>query len=313
MGERRFGLVLAFALLVAGLAGYGVYRYLQQAQNSARVPMGAVVVAAVDLTEGQILKAEDAKLVQLPRASIPPGAFTSIDSVIGRVTRIPVFATEALLPGRLAPVGSGAGIEVKITPGKRAMAVRIDDVVGLSGLIQPNSRVDVLVTLKAEEEGAQQRAKLFMSNMRVLSVGSQIERGPDGRPMNATTAALEVTPAEAEQLAVATNQGRIQLVLRGFGDPDTIATRGASISDISLGRGARAAPPQPAPVREVGRDRRPAPRTGSAPQPPPQAPAPVVVPPPVAVRRGPDSGTVQIYRGPAVTTQRVEKKDSTKP
>ena len=311
MGERRFGLVLGFALLIAGLAGFGVFRYLQQAEASARVPMGTVVVAAVDLTEGQVLKAEDAKVVQLPQVSIPPGAYTTVDSVIGRVTRIPVFATEVLLPGRLAPVGSGAGIEVKITPGKRAMAVRIDDVVGLAGLIKPNSRVDVLVTMKAEEEGAQQRAKLFMSNMRVLSVGSDIERGPDGRPMNATTAALEVTPAEAEQLAVATGQGRIQLVLRGFGDPDTIATRGASISDISLGRGVRPAlsASAPTPARQAAR---PAPRP--APSAAALAPPPLVVAQPApAVKRGPDSGTVQIYRGPAVTSQRVEKKDSVKP
>lgn len=308
MGERRFGLILFAALAIAGLAGYGVFRFLQQAQASAQIPMGRIVVAAVDLSEGHAIVASDVRMADVPSATLPPGAYTVLDSVIGRVTRIPVFTTEALVPGRLAPVGSGAGLEVKITPGKRAMAVRIDDVVGLSGLIQPNSRVDVLVTMKGDDNsGQQERAKLFMSNMRVLSVGSQIERASDGRPMQQTTAALEVTPAEAEQLAVATNQGKIQLVLRGYGDPDTVATAGASMRDISLGRSA------PSPVREV-----PAPRSGDQ-----RRVAPVLVrretlfvTPPVAApapRPRADSSVIQVYRGAGVTQQRIEKKDSTKP
>ncbi len=310
MGERRFGLVLVVALLVAGLAGFGVYTYLRQAEVAGRVPTGRAVVAAVDLVEGTILKATDAKVVELPLANIPPGSFTTVDSVVGRVTRVPVFASEALVPGRLAPVGSGAGLEVKIAPGKRAMALRIDDVVGLSGLIQPNSRVDVLVTIVDKATGEQQRAKLFMSNMRVLSVGSQMERGPDGRPTNGTTAALEVTPAEAEQLAVATNQGKIQLVLRGYGDPDTVATQGASISDISLGRGRVVAAPA-APEPRSRPERRP------ATPPPAPAPAPVVivqpVPTPAPRPRGADSSVIQVYRGAGVTQQRIEKRDTTKP
>jgi pilus assembly protein CpaB len=312
MGERRFGLVLAFALLVASLAGFGVYRFLEQTRADSRVATGQVVVAAVDLPEGKILRAEDVKVTTVPRAGIVPGAYSTTDSVVGRVTRIPVFNGEALVPGRLAPVGSGAGLEVKITPGKRAMAVRIDDVVGLSGLIQPNSRVDVLVTLKADGTGEQQqRAKLFMSNMRVLSVGANIERGPDGRALNEATAALEVTPQEAEQLAIATNQGKIQLVLRGYGDPDTITTRGASMSDISLGRSVSIAP-QPAPARRE----EPARRSAPAPRPAP-TPAPVVIAqqaaPPAPKPRNPDSSVVQIYRGNGVTQTRIEKKDTVKP
>lgn len=306
MGERRFGLVLFAALAIAGLAGYGVFRFLQQAQASAQIPMGRIVVAAADLTEGHVIVAADVRLAELPAANLPPGAFTIVDSVIGRVTRVAVFATEALVPGRLAPVGSGAGLEVKITPGKRAMAVRIDDVVGLSGLIQPNSRVDVLVTMKRDEtSGQQERAKLFMSNMRVLSVGSQIERAADGRPIQQTTAALEVTPAEAEQLAVATNQGKIQLVLRGYGDPDTVATAGASMRDISLGRSAPVQS-EPAPRRSAPRRVTPAPVRRETLFIAPQTTAPVT-------RPRADSSVIQVYRGAGVTQQRIEKKDSTKP
>jgi pilus assembly protein CpaB len=301
MGDRRFGIVLLVAILVAVAAGFGVYRTLQQAQVDARVPTGAVVVAAVDLPEGHVLVAADAKVVNLPREVVPPGAFSSVDSVVGRVTRIPVFTSEALVPGRMAPVGSGAGLEVKIAPGKRAMAVRIDEVQSLSGLIQPNSRVDVLVSIREESAGALQRAKLFMSNMRVLSVGTQTERGPDGRPSNATTATLEVTPSEAEQLLIASGQGRIQLVLRGYGDPDTVSTKGATVSDmmkrldIAPKDTPKAAPPKPKIVY--------------VPTPVPAAPVAAPVAP---APKKPDSSVVQVYRRNELKEQKIEKKDTVK-
>ena len=109
MGDRRIGLVLFAAISVACLAGFGVYRFLEQAQANSRIPMARIVVAAVDLTEGHVLTATDVRLSDVPVATMPPAAFTIIDSVVGRVTRVPVFTTEALVPGRLAPVGSGAG------------------------------------------------------------------------------------------------------------------------------------------------------------------------------------------------------------
>jgi pilus assembly protein CpaB len=299
MGDRKFGFVLVLSLVVAVVAAFGVYRGLETAAADARVPTRSVVVAAVDLTEGQLIGPADVRVVQLPTAAVPAGSYPTTDSVVGRVARIPVFTGEALVPGRLAPVGTGAGLEVKITPGKRAMAVKIDEVAGLSGLIQPNSRVDVLLTLTGDAANRDQRAKLIMSNMRVLSVGSQIERGPDGRPVNATTAALEVTPAEAEQLAVSANQGKIQLALRGYGDPDTVETDGASVRDVVGGARVVAAPtPAAAPVR------RPA-----AP-----APAPVTVAPaPAPVPARPDSAVVQVYRRDKVTQQKIERRDTIRP
>jgi pilus assembly protein CpaB len=109
------------------------------------------------------------------------------------------------------------------------MSVRINDVAGIAGLLQPNSRVDVLVTLRDELAQGRQVAKLFMENMRVLSVGTQVEPGSDGRPINAATATLEVTPEEAERLAIASNTGSIQLVLRGYGDPNNVRTFGRRV------------------------------------------------------------------------------------
>jgi len=187
------------------------------------------------------------------------------------------------------------------------MAVKINDVAGLSGLIQPNSRVDVLVALKADQQtSSKEQAKLFMNNMRVLSVGTQVERGDDGKAIQATTATLEVTPEQAEQLAVAVNQGTIQLVLRGYGDPDSVTTPGATSTDVlaQLRSG-------PMRMESVSKPER---RTV---RPKPVAAAPAPAPAPVAVRTvmatpKPDSVVVRVYRGDKLTQQKFEeKKDST--
>jgi len=304
MAERRYTMVFYAAIATAVVATFGVYRYLQQAKQSSEVPMRGVVIAAHDMSEGEKLDRLSLSLAQWPAGTAPDSAFTSIDSAVGRVVRVPVFKGEPIVPGRLAPAGTGPGLEVKIEPGKRAMALKINDVAGLSGLIQPNSRVDVLVTLQAnQQQNIKEQAKLFMNNMRVLSVGTQVERGDDGKPIQATTATLEVTPEQAEQLAVAVNQGTIQLVLRGYGDPDSVTTPGATSTDVLAQLRSRPALKEEAPKPEHRRTRdRP-------------APAPMPVPTPVAVRTAiaeprADSVVVRVYRGDKLSQQKFEK-DST--
>jgi pilus assembly protein CpaB len=189
MAERRYTLVFYAAVVTAAAATYGVYRVIETTKESARIPTQSVVVAAQDVPEGASLDRMVLTVSDWPVPTVPAGAYASLDSVQGRVTRVAVFKGEPIVPGRLAPAGTGPGIEVKITPGKRAMGVRIDDVSGISGLLQPNSRVDVLVTLRdmtgSSEGPERQVSKLFMENMRVLSVGSQVQRGPDNQPIQA--------------------------------------------------------------------------------------------------------------------------------
>lgn len=301
MGDRRLVSFLGLSLLVALLSGAGVMRLLRTAETHDRVRERPVVVAARDLAEGQVITATALRVVRLPLAAVPQDAYATIERVAGRVARVAVFAGEALVPGRLAPIGAGAGLEVKIAAGRRAMAVKIDEVAGLAGLIQPNSRVDVLVTLRRDGVGEAQQAKLFMSNMRVLSMGSQLERGPDGRPMTATMAALEVTPDEAERLAVAANQGKIQLVLRGYGDGDSISTRGASAQDLL--RHLAATPPAMVPS-----PKRLPPRTAAVPSDPrPLAP---IVPPAAPRPLRSDSAVVQVYRRDRLSQQTIARSDT---
>jgi pilus assembly protein CpaB len=139
--------------------------------------------------------------------------------------------------------------------------------------------------------------------MRVLSVGTMVDRGADGKPVQATTAALEVTPDESERLAIAASQGSIQLVLRGYGDPDTIKTKGAVSNDVLAQlRDGPIARPTPAPET---RERRPAPRPSSPVVRVVQQPAPAAAAP-----KPPEEWTVNVYRGDKVSQQKFVKPDS---
>ena len=280
----RYKWVFWGAILVAAVATFGAYKLLAANSSAGKIATQSVVVASRDIPEGAVIDKIALSTKAYPVSAVPAGAFASTDSVAGRVTRVSIFNGEPIVPGRLAPVGSGPGLELKIPPGKRAMAVRINDVAGISGLIQPGSRVDVLVTIK-EDKSEKQIAKLFMSNMQVLSVGTEVQRDGSGKPINATTVTLGVTPEESERLAIAMNTGAIQLVLRGYGDPDSVRTKGATSTDVlqSLkGTSSVVAAPSPAVAPRIVYRRLP-------------PPAPVIKkePPPAP----PESATVRVYRG----------------
>ena len=307
MAAKRYTIVFYVALLVAVIATFGVYRVLEATKASSKIATIPVVVAAKDMPEGVIVDRMALVVAQWPAGTQPAGAYTSVDSVAGRVTRVPVYKGEAMVPGRLAPEGTGAGLEVKITPGKRAYGIRINDVASLAGMVQPNSRVDIMVVMNDPKE-SRQVAKLFMSNMRDLAIGAAPERAQDGRPINAAVASIEVTPEQSETLAIAAAQGALQLVLRGYGDPDSIETKGANPADVlaDLKRSRSV----PVPVTQPRRQTAAAKPAAAAPVQP--APPPVVLAPPP---KKPDTLTVQVFRGNARSDNKFQadsaKRDST--
>jgi pilus assembly protein CpaB len=299
MAQRRYTIVFYVAVFIAAMATYGVYRVLQAAKLSARVATASVVVAAKDVPAGAVLDQQSLEVKQWPAVAVPEEAIANLDAAVGRVARVPIFTGEAIVPGRLARAGTAPGLEARITPGMRAMSVRINDVAGMSGLVQPNSRVDVLVSLREGSSNSEEVSKLFLENMRVLSMGSRTTRDDSGDPTPATTATLEVTPAQAEKLAVAMRQGMIQLVLRGFDDTDSTGTKGSSSSEVLAQL--RDAKPAPVVARASSRPARSTPKPRVEVQ--QMVPPPVAVAPPIAK---PDSLTVRVYRGNQVSQQKFQ-------
>ena len=306
MAAKRYSLIFYAAIVVALISTFSVYRVLEKMKTATHVATGPVVVAQKDMAEGAAVDRMAVAVAQWPVHTIPVGAFTSIDSVAGRVTRMAVFNGEVLVPGRLAPDGTGPGLAVMIPPGKRAVSFRINDVSGIAGLIQPNSRVDIVVVMDGGAEKGRM-AKVFMENMRILAIGSDPQGSEDGRPINAPVATVEATPSEGEELALMTTQGQIQLMLRGYGDPDSAKTSGATTTQIvhrlNLAATVSTEPPRAAPRRitPVRRETLP-----------PSAPLPTIPLAPAPTKPNPDSSTVTLIRGQQVSKQTFPA-DSAKP
>lgn len=284
---RRQALIfLILAVAAGGLAALLAARILrappQSAEDGTSGGFQTVVVAARDMNVGTFLTPEDVLLVDWPAAHVPAGYSTSAAEVVGRGLLTPVKLNEPLLSDKLASREAGGGMQIMIPEGKRAMAVRVDDVVGVAGFVIPGSRVDILVTLDQTGQLNEAATRLVLQNIEVVSAGQSIERTQDGAPQDVAVVTVLVGPEEAEQLALAHSDGRLQLALRNPLDLDSTQTPGIRSSQL-LGGPVR---PQPAPV------------VRAAPAPAPRAPA---------APQQPTSFQLEVYRGPERTTSTVEQ------
>lgn len=200
-----------------------------------------IVIAARNLPIGTVVRDADLSTAEW-LGSLPRGAFVSKDAVLGRAVVSDLYQGEPVLDTRLAAAGSGGGLAATIKPGMRACAVRVDDVVGVAGFVVPGMRVDVLVSGNGPgvPQAGGPRVKTLLQNIEVLSAGSNIQRGNDGKPIQVPVVNLLVTPEQAELLSLASNQAKIQLVLRNPLDTETPET--PSIAMASMFSDGNAAP-----------------------------------------------------------------------
>jgi pilus assembly protein CpaB len=229
----RAALFWAFAL-VAGLGtALLIARYLDRPGGVASATT-KIVVAAIDLPLAAKIGPQDVKLVDWPKDHLPPGASTDLKEMVGRILISRILAEQPILPGMLAAKNAGNGLAALIPPNMRAIAVRVDDVVGVAGFIHPDDRVDVLVTLRPNRPGAETTSKVFMQNVKVLAVGQEVETADRSRlhATAATVATLLVTPADAERLTLAAAEGRLILTLRSWTDSQPVDTEGAQPSGL---------------------------------------------------------------------------------
>jgi pilus assembly protein CpaB len=262
--DRRFVTVLAVSLLFA-LAISGVFYQVVAGSNRGqrrppKIDKRNLVVAAHALSVGGVLKAEDVKLTQVPVEEFPAGCFSRPEEVIGRPMASSILADEPIREGRLAARGSGLGLAPVIPNGMRAVAVKVNDVVGVAGFALPGMHVDVLATGRPpDSDSPGSVTKTILQDILVLSAGQTIEPSSNGQAINAPVVTLLVTPQQAETLTLA-SEWRLQLVLRNGSDRIIENTPGRELWELSgqaRKRPAAAAPPSPRPVVVV---RTPAPR-----------------------------------------------------
>jgi pilus assembly protein CpaB len=241
------GLFLAAAgLLTAGFLAASQSRF-QQAPAKAR-PTVPVAVAAHDIAMGTVVGDADVHIAQWPEDVAPPNRAASSSEVVGRAALAPIQRNEPLLQHRLSATGSGAGLPVLIAAGYRALSVRVEDVVGIAGFVQPQSRVDVLVTTRSGEDA---RSAVLLQGVRVLATGHQLNAVADSGAQNSAVITLEVTPNQAEMLTLASSEGRIQIALRNPLDNANAVTQGVRTGELLPGyrptmQSSFAAPPRPA-------------------------------------------------------------------
>jgi pilus assembly protein CpaB len=221
------GIVIA---LVVSLVSYNALKRKAQKQMQTQETV-EVAVAAVDMAWGTLLNKQMLKTAPYLRKSLPEGYHGSASSLEGRVLIYPVKANEPIFESSLAPTSIKAGgMAAVVQPNKRAMAVKVDKVVGVSGFVFPGNRVDLLVTLQDRGENKTAITKIVLENLLVLATGTEVEKtGKQEKPAAVDVITLEVTPEEGEKLALAATEGKLQLALRNFSDTADVNTRGTTI------------------------------------------------------------------------------------
>jgi len=251
--------LLALAVLAGLAAAVFAANWVAQRGNIASTK---VVVAAVDIELGSKINPQMLTVVDWPAGSTPPGAFTDMKELQDRVVRTSVNRGEALLDRKLMPVGAQAGLSAVIAEGKRAMTVRVNDVIGVAGFALPGNYVDVMVNAQHEAAGRDRPMPVSMTvleNVLVLAVAQEANRDTS-KPKVVSAVTLELSLEDAEKLDLARSVGTLSLVLRNQLDKTTVATSGITKNELfrlkelqTTAMGAAPAAPAPKPVQTAAR------------------------------------------------------------
>jgi pilus assembly protein CpaB len=266
MRRTRPWLMLAVALASGGVAALLAMRYLRQQATPMLAPpkTGDIVIAARPLPLGTVLADADVKTIEWTGAALPVGYATTKADVVGRGVMSPLQENEPVLDSKLAPKGAGGGLPVIIDQGKRALTMRVNDVSGVAGFVTPNTRVDVLLTIDDKVNTTEPATRIIMQDVRALAAGQSIQPDENGKPVSVGVVTFLVSPEQAETLALASQQGSIQLALRNQLDTARVKTTGTRTSALlggpigrpvarrpAVSRGQTAAAPAPQPSQTV--------------------------------------------------------------
>ena len=232
MKSTRTWVTLGAALLCGLMAVFLAAQWLmsQSAKGVTRI-----VVASTDVSMGQRLTQDVVRLVEWPAASLPPGAHKDISALEGRVLRTSLLKGEAVIDAKLAPMGTTGGLSAVIGQGRRAITVRVNDVIGVAGFALPGNYVDILVNTQRDSDRNsdldRQISKIVLERILVLAIAQDVARD-ETKPRVVNAVTLEVTPEQAEKLDLARSVGSLSLVLRNQMDPQAASTAGAMKSSL---------------------------------------------------------------------------------
>jgi pilus assembly protein CpaB len=260
MIRRQSLIALGIAIVLGLLAVYFANIFLSRSEQRAEVAsVGTmkIAVAAVPLDYGVEITPEKVRFVDFPNSSIPPGSYRNFNELLPlgkkRVAIRPIQVNEPILASKLTGEGQNASLAALLPDGKRAAAVRINDVSGVAGFIQPNDSVDVLITRETGGDRGAQITDVLLQNIRVIAI-DQNAKDANGQPVLGRTATLELSPLDAQKIALAQQVGSLSLVLRKPGEgQNNPLVETVSLGDLrySLYGGARFTPAAPAGVQQA--------------------------------------------------------------
>ncbi|TKB49968.1 Flp pilus assembly protein CpaB [Ferrimonas sediminicola] len=246
-----------FFVLLSLLFGVGAVllaqSWLKQRQPAEGNPSQALVVTmAVNVPAGTVLEARHLSVQPLPKELIPDKAITETEKVVDRVAKFPMLRGDILHPDKLALKGEGSVLASLIEPNKRAVTIRVNDVVGVAGFLLPGNRVDVLVTYRVgNQRSASSEAitEVVLNNLKVLAVDQKVDQQTN-QPLVVRAVTLEVSLEEAEVLMSARSLGNIQLALRNPTDDSQVelAQLNSEPEEAKAEPKVEAKPPDPVPV-----------------------------------------------------------------
>lgn len=256
--------ILVVAVILGGIAAILARNWLAEHARSTQAKVGTIVVAAAPLVFGTQLTKDNTKEIPWSTAVLPEGAFATKQDLLesGRRMVLALIArNEPILRSKITKPNQPASLSSVLAPGKRAVTVRVDDIRGVAGFIQPGDLVDVvLIRTEAESRSNDSYSDVILQAAKVLAI-DQITGERTDKPTIAKAVTLEVTPEDAQKILLASNIGRLSLILRQPQEAHADAVQRVTAQDL----GDPADPPHPAP-----------------------APPPVVAPPPpIPVRAKP--------------------------
>lgn len=225
--------ILSFAIVIGLIAAFVVFRWVGLGSSQSG-PL--VIIASNNIQPGAALDPSVLKPVPWPGGVVPPESFSDAQKLTGRIARQQIIMGEPILESKLAPTDSRGGLSSTILPGKRAITVRVNDVVGVAGFALPGSYVDIL--LSARDTGGQPFSKVVLSRVKVLAIAQETASDPN-KPKVVNAVTLELTPEESEQLDLARSIGSLSLVLRNELDQADSRSSGTRLNDIIGGGGGK--------------------------------------------------------------------------
>lgn len=212
MFKTRTIVMLLFALLMGLGAAFLAKSWANTRLATPTESEGVqVVVAALQIPFGKKLEPTDVRLATMPENLVPPSAHTSIDEIQDTVAMGTIYPGEILMKEKIAPFNGGSALSAIISPTKRAVTVRVNDVIGVAGFLMPGNRVDVVSATPYKNR--KYKSETLLENVKVLAVDQTASPEKD-KPVIVRAVTLELSPAEAEKLVQATQEGTVQLALR---------------------------------------------------------------------------------------------------